>query len=340
MRKLLKGYRAFLFKISKEMPKVSVIIPNYNHAKYLPARIESVLNQTFSDFELIILDDFSTDNSREVIEKYAKENPKIRCEFNTKNSGSPFYQWNKGVEMAKAEYIWLAESDDVAENDFLETLVPILDKNSKVGISYSRSNIIDEDGNQVDKIWKPYYKTEKWEKDFIENGFVECNDLMILGNLIPNASAVLFRKSVFIESGKAPTKMKLSGDWSTWFNMMLISDLAYVAKKLNHWRQHSQSVRDTQYSSRKADFDRHRTQYFMQLKVKTSKEYRRKLFKELSKEIILFSRENNSSFSFSHLFKHLKFLPKFKGIWVQFYPLVFKELIKFTLSKIFIFNKK
>ncbi len=71
-------------------PFVSVILPNYNHAKYLPQRIESILNQTYQNFELIILDDCSSDNSREVIERY-KDNPRIsKIIFNEKNSGSRF----------------------------------------------------------------------------------------------------------------------------------------------------------------------------------------------------------------------------------------------------------
>lgn len=82
---------------------VSVIVPNYNHASYLVARIESILNQTYQDFELILLDDCSTDDSREVLLKY-KDNPKVtHLVFNEQNSGSPFIQWHKGVQLAEGE---------------------------------------------------------------------------------------------------------------------------------------------------------------------------------------------------------------------------------------------
>ena len=82
---------------------VSIIIPNYNHALYLKQRIDSVLNQTFQDFELLILDDCSTDNSREIIERY-RGNPKItQIIYNEKNSGGVFNQWIKGIEKAKGE---------------------------------------------------------------------------------------------------------------------------------------------------------------------------------------------------------------------------------------------
>ena len=97
------------------MPQVSVIVPNYNHASYLRQRIESIINQTYQDFELIILDDCSTDHSKEIIESY-RNHPRVnQIVYNTENSGSTFKQWNKGVELAEGECIWFAESDDWCE---------------------------------------------------------------------------------------------------------------------------------------------------------------------------------------------------------------------------------
>jgi glycosyltransferase involved in cell wall biosynthesis len=84
---------------------ISVIVPNYNHAKFLKERIDSILNQTIQDFELIILDDCSTDNSREIIESY-RQLPNVSIFYNSKNSGSPFKQWKKGINRAKGKYIW------------------------------------------------------------------------------------------------------------------------------------------------------------------------------------------------------------------------------------------
>ena len=100
------------------MPTVSVVVPNYNHGRFLPQRIDSILGQTFQDFELILLDDCSTDNSRMILSSYAGD-PRVRIEFNSANSGSPFKQWNKGVRLARGEYVWIAESDDYAEPRFL-----------------------------------------------------------------------------------------------------------------------------------------------------------------------------------------------------------------------------
>jgi len=100
------------------MCKVSVIIPNYNHAQFLERRIESVLNQSIQDVEIILLDDCSTDNSRDVIERY-RDNVRVsHIEYNDTNGGSAFKQWRKGVGLAVGEWVWIAESDDWADNVF------------------------------------------------------------------------------------------------------------------------------------------------------------------------------------------------------------------------------
>src|SRR5476649_534842 len=115
---------------------VSVIVPNYNHARFLKERIDSVLNQTYRDFEVIILDDCSTDDSRSVIEEY-RSNPKIsNIILNEKNSGGTFNQWDKGIATAQGEYIWIAESDDYADVDFLNTLMAIIEQKPEIGLIY------------------------------------------------------------------------------------------------------------------------------------------------------------------------------------------------------------
>src|SRR5246127_2931841 len=105
-----------------DMPTVSVVVPNYNHARFLPERIESILRQSYQDFELILLDDCSSDDSRAILSQYA-DDPRVRLEFNAVNSGSTFKQWNKGVRLARGKYVWIAESDDYADERLLQRLV-------------------------------------------------------------------------------------------------------------------------------------------------------------------------------------------------------------------------
>ena len=124
------------------MPTVSVIVPNYCHAPYLEQRIESILQQTFQDFELILLDDCSTDGSREILERY-RNHPKVSGIFyNERNSGSPFKQWKKGLSKATGDYVWIAESDDFSSPCFLERCVRILDTRPDCSIVFTSSYIV------------------------------------------------------------------------------------------------------------------------------------------------------------------------------------------------------
>lgn len=85
-------------------PLVSVIVPNYNHVRFLPKRIDSILRQAYQDVELILPDDCSTDGSRKFLSQYGG-NPRVRLEFNHVNSGSTYKQWNRGVSLAQGEYV-------------------------------------------------------------------------------------------------------------------------------------------------------------------------------------------------------------------------------------------
>src|ERR1700757_580323 len=128
-------------------PKVSVIVPNYNHARFLRQRLDSIVGQTFQDFELILLDDCSSDDSQSILSNYADDS-RVRIEFNVVNSGSTFKQWNKGVRLARGKYVWIAESDDYADERLLQRLVDALETNEKVTYVYCRSWRVMEDGRR------------------------------------------------------------------------------------------------------------------------------------------------------------------------------------------------
>ena len=152
-------------------PKVSVIVPNYNHALYLRQRLDSIINQTFQDFEVIVLDDASTDNSREIIQTYAHY-PAFRFLFNETRNGSAFKQWQKGLESARGEYIWFAESDDCASPYFLSKLLPILENDKSLGLVYCQSYLVDPSSRVFgDAIqWTDDLDPLRWKNNFINNG--------------------------------------------------------------------------------------------------------------------------------------------------------------------------
>jgi glycosyltransferase involved in cell wall biosynthesis len=227
------------------MPKVTAVVPNYNHGRFLRARLDSVLAQTYRDFEVVFLDDASTDDSLRVFDDY-RANPRLRTFFNDVNSGCVFKHWNKGVREARGDYVWFAESDDVAHPRFLETLVPLLDRNPQVGLAFANSHVIDARGRilgGLDSATRPLHPT-RWDADYINDGREECRWYLAQINTIPNASAVLFRKELYERVGPANDGMMLMGDWEMWVKLLLVSDVAYVAEPLNHFRRaHPASVR-------------------------------------------------------------------------------------------------
>ena len=228
-------------------PKVSVVVPSYNHGRYLAARLDSVLAQTFTDFEVIFLDDASPDDSLAVFERY-RGHPKVRAIVNETNSGCVFKQWNKGVRAARGEYVWLAESDDVADPRFLDVLVGRLDANPSAGLAYCKSLSIDETGRVLGEVdpWTRPLDPQRWDSDFTNSGRAECLRYLSHRNTIPNASAVLIRKGVYERVGYANETMRMLGDWEMWVRILLASDVAYSAQPLNLYRHtHDQSVRRT-----------------------------------------------------------------------------------------------
>lgn len=220
---------------------VTVIIPNYNHERYLKQRIDSVLNQTYQDFELIILDDKSTDNSKEVIELY-RSHPKVsKIVYNEINSGSTFKQWNKGIKLAQGELVWLAESDDDASEFFLEEMVARFNQNPTLGIVYCDSYYMNEQSEklQCTHIWKnERFTTNRWDNDFINTGINEVNNYLIFHNVIDNASSALFKKEILFKAGLADESFRYAGDMFLYMKVLLLSDVAYVAKPLNYFRDH------------------------------------------------------------------------------------------------------
>ena len=226
------------------MPTVSVIIPNYNHARFLRRRIDSVLSQTFQDFELTLLDDCSTDDSRSILAQYSKD-PRVRIEFNETNSGSTFKQWNKGVRLAHGKYVWIAESDDYADERLLERLVAVLDSDPAVSFAYCQSWVVSDDDrlNGFADFYLEYLDPHRWKADFSVDGREECRNYMVSNNTVPNASAVVFRRAVFEHVGGADESLRMCGDWKLWVAMALTGKMAYLGEPLNYYRSHDKSVR-------------------------------------------------------------------------------------------------
>ncbi|SNR36610.1 glycosyltransferase family 2 protein [Lutibacter flavus] len=227
-------------------PLVSIIVPNYNHSKYLKQRLDSVFKQSYENFEVILLDDCSTDNSREILTKYAKNTKVSHCIFNSSNSGNTFIQWNKGISLAKGEYVWIAESDDFCELNFLESVLEPMLNNHEIVLSYCQSYRVNKNGI-VTGSWLNH--TEDLDSQlFLSNFTMYGNEFierfLIYKNIIPNASAAVIKKKALDKLGSKNiiSKLRYCGDWVLYFKLIANNEISYSAKLLNNFRYHSGSV--------------------------------------------------------------------------------------------------
>jgi glycosyltransferase involved in cell wall biosynthesis len=223
---------------------VSVIIPNFNHSLYLEQRIHSVLNQTYQNFEIIFLDDFSNDNSREIIESYRNNVKVTHISYNDKNSDSPFCQWHKGISLSKGDYIWIAESDDVSDLFFLEKIIKNISSSENLVLSYCATiNIDDKDSVIGENNWASELDPILWKNDFITKSKNKVYSYLSFRNIIPNASAVVFRKSSISDFDfNKINQLKYAGDWLFWIHVFSKGGIAFSSDFLNFQRHHTFST--------------------------------------------------------------------------------------------------
>lgn len=231
--------------------KVSVIIPNYNYKRYIARRIDSVLRQTYPIYELIILDDCSSDDSVKIIKKkimgVQAKHPEIIIKIveNKKNSGKAINQWMKGFSQATGDYVWIAEADDLCSRRFLEEVMKGFD-DPKVVLSYTESMIINSYGLMIAPSFRwsrDKEKTGHYKNSYIEDGKKEIEEIMAIRCTVPNVSAVVFKNDKkYLEYLNDALRFSQVGDW--YFYTMILGDgrISYNKKSLNRFRIHKGSV--------------------------------------------------------------------------------------------------
>ncbi len=219
------------------MKKVSVIMPNYNHAPYLKERMESILAQDYPEFEVIMLDDASSDESVSVLSAY-ENHPKVKAFLRSQtNSGNPFVQWQRGLKEATGDYVWIAESDDMAEPTLLSRLVEAIESKHAT-LAFCHSRWIDGEGNTIERSRDP-----RWNRDFSMVGDTFVRRYLLGYCTICNASAVVFKREAAMQVDMYQVQQfTASGDRLFWIQMAMQGRVAYVADSLNHFRQHTRKV--------------------------------------------------------------------------------------------------
>ena len=246
----------YLSLVTLDTPFISVIIPNYNHANYLDERIQSVLNQTYQNFEIIILDDKSTDNSADVIEKY-RIHPKVsKIIINQHNSGSTFKQWHKGFELAKGDYVWIAESDDSCDKTLLERNVKNFINDEHCVLSFACSLRMDENGVLHNKM-------QSIQKDISLDGLSFNRQYMYCGCVVANASSALFRKNAALEADKVYMNYKGGGDRVFWMEIAERGRVSIISAPLNYFRKHNLNTTKKLYEDGTDYFEAKKTYDFI-----------------------------------------------------------------------------
>ncbi|WP_143593544.1 glycosyltransferase [Synechococcus sp. 1G10] len=224
-------------------PRVSVVVPCYNHAAYLGRRLESIALQTYNNLEVILLDDASSDSSLILLQEFQRQHPEItRLLVNDTNSGSPFSQWRKGIQAASGTLIWIAESDDFCAPDFLEKIVPSF-RNEGVMLAFGNTEFVSEDGQQ--KVWSlaeylPELGSRIWEKPFVESAHQLVRRVWNYKNLVVNASGAVFRRVEGLPLLEDPAwlGLRMCGDWYFYLHLVRAGLAAYCPEAINYYRQH------------------------------------------------------------------------------------------------------
>ncbi|MFO1134705.1 MAG: glycosyltransferase [Rhodoblastus sp.] len=235
---------ALIKQATGEPPHVSVVVPNYNYEKFLSQRLDTIYRQTFQDFEVILLDDASIDNSIDLLRE-AANHASTRLHVNDRNSGSPFAQWLKGLGLARGGLIWIAEADDFSDPEFLQRAIPHFD-DENIFVTYALSTPIDDNGKQLGD-YRPLYLDRinrgRWDRSYSATDQQEIESCLAIANTIPNASSVVFRKFEYDDDlKKMLLSMKLCGDWLFYVHALKGGKIQYLADPLNFHRRHEATV--------------------------------------------------------------------------------------------------
>ncbi len=236
--------------LKPELKKVSVVVPNYNYETYLPSRLSTIFNQDMPVFEVIVLDDNSTDSSLQVIKQSAKlAKRKIKIVANERNSGNVFRQWSNGLSLCRGTHTWIAEADDLAKPEFLSSSVAAFQYNTC--LSFTDSEQIDGRDVQLAGSYDYYVNQvneELFSGSFLMGGREFVKDALSVRNVIMNVSSVVWDsqhlRDTLQKFGNEVMQYSLVGDWRLYMASLDNPDcsIAYIADSLNVHRRHASSV--------------------------------------------------------------------------------------------------
>jgi len=240
--------------------KVSIITASFNYADYIRETIQSVLNQTYNDWELIIVDDGSTDNSLNVISEYCQKDSRIKLFTHDNNQNKGLAETIKlGLSKAKCEYIAILESDDLWREDCLEKRIGVLGKFHEINFIYNDVEPFGDEGAVNITI---NYKNKYFP--MVNNIHTPFNPLysFYIVNLVPTLSSTFIKKEI-LEKCDMNSPIKPLLDWWLYFQISVKNDFYFIKEPLTKWRRHNKSYIRTFKSdaSEKKEPDFHKELY-------------------------------------------------------------------------------
>lgn len=260
-------------------PLISVIMPIYNSENFLDEAISSILNQTFTDFELIAINDASTDNSLSIIKKYANDDERVIIINNDINNGF-ITNLNRGIKIAKGKYIARMDSDDIANSERFVKQIEILENNPKIGIVGS---------------WVKELNSKNIFKYPINHESI--HKYLLVGSPIGHPAAMI-RKSVLLNNNfYYNPEYVVAQDYELWSRLLEVTEGYNIPLELLYWRKHNNQRSETKKAEK------------FNNTFKISKEIFEKRFPDFPKDrnrlenILLRKKETN----FSEILKSLEF---------------------------------
>lgn len=205
---------------------VSVCIPAYNNARYISRTIESVLNQTYRNIEVVVVDDCSKDNTVEIVRSIKDSRVRLIC--NEKNLGMTG-NWNKCIRESKGKYVKLLPGDDFIYEDCIERSLAVLKKHKEVSLVVVGSHLVDND----DKIIGKY---AHWPKAGIIKGGRIAKKSVMLNNFFGNPVCALFRRADFDKTGGFDPVIPYILDFDLWLSLSALGNVAVIKDKLSAFR--------------------------------------------------------------------------------------------------------
>ncbi len=230
------------------MPRVSIILPNYNNRSFLEERLACIFEQRFSDWELIIIDSYSNDGASEYLQSFTTD---PRVVFRQAPKDGIYSNINRGLALARGTLIYIATSDDTMTPDCLSHMISALDRHPECGIAHCNLAIIDQAGNKISGQWESYLSTrffgERLKNEEVRLAPYDGLLHLVLRTIYTSLTQLLIKREVFEMVGDFSSEWGPSGDFQWEMRASLVTSVVHIPETLATWRVHPKQAtrRDT-----------------------------------------------------------------------------------------------